>query len=73
VHKLAETERRIAALQTLRVELDAQLARLGAAPTCRRVGGCGCWLPTREEVRDMVTEVADDSGCSCCGCPDPTC
>ena len=47
VHKLADTDRRIAELETLRGELREQLGRLGVAPVCGHVGDCGCWLPTR--------------------------
>jgi DNA-binding transcriptional MerR regulator len=71
VHKLADTERRIAELETLRSELPDQLARLGAAPTCGHVGDCGCWLPTREEVIQMADQAATDGGCTCCGCTCP--
>src|SRR5262245_51155634 len=48
LHKLADTDSRIAELETLRGELRDQLARLGSTPTCGHVGDCGCWLPTRE-------------------------
>jgi DNA-binding transcriptional MerR regulator len=86
VHKLAETHRRIAELETLRSELREQLARLGTGATCGHVGDCGCWLPTGEEVNHMACDVANDGGytccgctcpgdgpCTCCGCPDPNC
>ena len=86
VHKLADTERRIAELETLRSELRDQLERLSAVPTCGHVGDCGCWLPTREEVIQMAKNEADDAtctccvctcpsddDCTCCGCPDPNC
>jgi len=87
VHKLADTDRRIAELVTLRGELRDQLTRLGAVPTCGHVGDCTCWLPTREEVIQMASNVtsedgctccgctctSDDEPCTCCGCPDPNC
>ena len=86
VHKLAATQRRLAELQLLRTELEEQLNRLGAVPTCGHVGECGCWLPTREEVKQMATNATTEDGCTCCGCtcpsddactccgcPDPTC
>jgi DNA-binding transcriptional MerR regulator len=71
VHKIADTERRIAELEALRGELRDQVARLGSAQTCGHVGDCGCWLPTREEVIEMVDETASDGGCTCCGCTCP--
>jgi DNA-binding transcriptional MerR regulator len=73
VHKLADMDRRIAELEMLRGELRDQLARLNVAPTCGHVGDCGCWLPTREEVIQMVKSVAkSDDGCTCCGCTCPS-
>lgn len=71
VHKLADTDLRMRELETLRVELRDQLARLGATPTCGDVGDCHCWLPTREEVIAMAKDGTDpktESGCTCCGC-----
>jgi DNA-binding transcriptional MerR regulator len=89
VHKLADTDCRIAELERLRGELREQLERLGAAPSCGQVGDCSCWLPTREEVARMaeipvVNEklsgctccgctCVGDGPCTCCGCPDPNC
>jgi DNA-binding transcriptional MerR regulator len=85
VHKLADTHRRIAELETRRGERHDQLARLGTTATCGHVGDCGCWLPTREEVNHMANGVAKDGctccgctcagdgPCTCCGCPDPNC
>lgn len=89
VHKLADTNRRVGELEVLRSELQDQLARLGAAPTCGEVGDCHCWLPTREEVIAMAKDGNDpkvesgctccgctcpsDGACTCCGCPDPNC
>ena len=72
VHKLADTDRRIIELETLRDELREQLARLGAAPTCGHVGDCSCWLPSREEVTHMAIDVANEDGCTCCGCTCPS-
>jgi MerR family Zn(II)-responsive transcriptional regulator of zntA len=73
VHKLADTEHRIAELVMLRAELRDQLARLGSAQTCGHVGDCGCWLPSRKEVIEMAdkTASASDDGCTCCGCTCP--
>jgi DNA-binding transcriptional MerR regulator len=86
VHKLADTEHRIAEFEILRRELRGQLTRLGSAPTCGHVGDCRCWLPTREEVIEMAEKASDegsctccgctcagDGPCTCCGCPDPNC
>ena len=72
VHKLGDTDRRIAELETLRSELREQLARLGSGPGCGHLGDCGCWLPNREEVMVMTTDVANESGCTCCGCTCPS-
>jgi DNA-binding transcriptional MerR regulator len=88
-HKLADTRRRIAELETLQAELEVLHARLGALrPPCGHLGDCGCWLPTREEVGCMATTEttdtdtcsccdcacpSDDGDCSCCGCPQPCC
>ncbi|HEV3312162.1 MAG TPA: MerR family transcriptional regulator [Chloroflexota bacterium] len=78
-HKLADTEHRIAELQTLRDELEALQARLGSTGglNCGRVGDCECWLPTEKEVKAMATEACsccdctcpNDGTCTCCGCP----
>ncbi len=63
-HKLADTERRLAQLETLRSELLAMQERLkGGNPGCGRVGDCECWLPTDKEARLMAA-----NACSCCGC-----
>jgi DNA-binding transcriptional MerR regulator len=72
-HKLADTDRRIGELQTLRGELRDQLARLKDAPLCGHLGECSCWLPTREEVKQMANDIAaSDDGCTCCGCTCPS-
>lgn len=78
-HKLFDTERRIAELETLRGELEALQARLGSAsgPGCGHVGDCECWLPTEQEVQAMASEACsccdctcpNDGTCDCCGCP----
>jgi DNA-binding transcriptional MerR regulator len=77
-HKLADTRNRIAELETLRGELEALQARLGSAGSveCGRIGDCGCWLPTQEEVQDMANDACsccdctcpNDGTCTCCGC-----
>jgi len=74
-HKLAETDRRIAELTSLREELAGLHARLHRAPgpECGHVGDCGCWLPTEEEVMAMSAEVRDVEQCGCCDCPEPGC
>ena len=88
-HKLTDTRRRIGELQTLARELEALQEHLGRGkPWCGRIGDCGCWLPTREEVIKMTeleretgaddacaTDCADDCSCDCgddCGC-EPGC
>ncbi len=69
-HKLADTDRRVAELTTLRTELEALYVRLLRAPgpDCGHLGDCGCWLPTEEEVMTMREDVE-----ACCCCDDPTC
>lgn len=74
-HKLADTRRRIDQLQTLARELEALDQHLGHGTVwCGRIGDCGCWLPTQEEVARMTTNERDTtSGCGCggecdCGC-----
>jgi DNA-binding transcriptional MerR regulator len=66
VLELADTDRRIGELETLRGELRDQLARLGTAPTCGEVGDCDCWMPTREEVISMTT-ATNEAGCDATG------
>lgn len=67
-HKLADTQRRIGELETLRGELEALQARLGSASGlgCGHIGDCECWLPTEQEVKAMTS-----NACSCCGCTCP--
>lgn len=67
-HKLADTDRRIAELQTLQGELEAlQTTFEQAMPACGHIGDCECWLPLKEEVIAM----AANDGCDCCGCTCP--
>lgn len=71
-HKIADTQRRIADMQSLNRDLESLYVRLlrAPAPGCGHVGDCAIWLPTEEEVRVMADEVA------CCGelcCPDCSC
>jgi DNA-binding transcriptional MerR regulator len=81
-HKLADTKQRIVELEALQDELEGLYLRLarGAAP-CGHIGNCECWLPTGEEVKQMITAVheaaccpcpgddCDDGSCTCCDCP----
>jgi DNA-binding transcriptional MerR regulator len=80
-HKLAATKQRVAELEALQDELEGLYLRLGrgAAP-CGHIGSCECWLPTREEVKQMIAAVreaaccpcscddCDDDFCTCCDC-----
>ena len=55
-HKLVDTRRRIAELETLRAELEALHGRLGGLrPPCGHLGDCSYWLPTGEEMGCMAT------------------
>ena len=75
-HKLAGTRRRIDQLRTLADELEALDEHLRRGTVwCGRVGDCGCWLPTKEEVKRMTTDDDKTTGCGCgdecdCGCDD---
>ena len=77
-HKLAETRRRVEQLQTLTRELEALDEHLRHGQVwCGRIGDCGCWLPTKEEVKRMATD-QKTGGCGCgdecdCGCDDQCC
>ncbi|MEX2598539.1 MAG: MerR family transcriptional regulator [Dehalococcoidia bacterium] len=66
-HKLVDTQRRIAELETLRTELETLHVRLGrSGPPCGHLGECACWLPTQEEVTQMTIEVREAACCDCC-------
>ncbi len=71
-HKLVDTKQRIAELEALQDELEGLYLRLGrgAAP-CGHIGNCECWLPTGEEVKQMITDVREAECCTCSGCPCP--
>jgi MerR family copper efflux transcriptional regulator len=77
-HKLADTRRRVEQLQTLARELEALDEHLRRGKVwCGRIGDCGCWLPTKEEVMRMTTDEQTTStgDCTCgdgcgCGCED---
>jgi hypothetical protein len=75
--KLADTRRRIDQFQTLERELEALDEHLRRGKVwCGRIGDCGCWLPTREEVTRMATDDQTNGGCGdgCdCGCDDECC
>jgi DNA-binding transcriptional MerR regulator len=74
--KLADTRRRIDQLQMLAGELEALDEHLRRGTVwCGRVGDCGCWLPTREEVTRMTDDEQTSGDCTCgdgcgCGCED---
>lgn len=75
-HKLADTRKRIAQLRTLERELEALDEHLRRGKVwCGRIGDCGCWLPTKEEVKRMATDdrTTDGRGCDDCGCDQPCC
>src|SRR5688500_15915093 len=56
-HKLTDTRRRIDQLQTLERELGALDEHLRRGKVwCGRIGDCGCWLPTKEEVTRMASD-----------------
>ena len=70
-HKLADTKQRIAELEALQGELEELYLRLSrdAAP-CGHIGSCECWLPIREEVKQMIAAVRE---AACCPCPCDDC
>lgn len=76
-HKLADTRRRIGELQTLARELEALDEHLGRGKVwCGRIGDCGCWLPTREEVMRMANDEQTTGDCTCgdgCDCDGDCC
>ncbi|CCF82832.1 heavy metal-responsive transcriptional regulator [Nitrolancea hollandica] len=70
-HKLADTKQRIAELTALQGELEGLYFRLGrcTTPCDEHIGNCDCWLPTGEEVKQMIADVRKAECCTCCDCP----
>ena len=57
-HKVADVQRRIAELESLRQELEALYRRLdNSEGICGHIGDCECWLPTGKEVNQMTTTI----------------